>query len=209
MVSPILKVNITNLTDGRYFAAEGVDYLSFSFDPDSPQYIDPDKVKEITSWLSGPEIVGEFNIHSVDEINRLVEYAGLQVAQLSQKYNATDHDGLNIPIIKKVIVDKSANYESLKATLVENSYLTKYFLLDLKTHQIEWEHIKAGTLDSGVAKVCAEFPVILDMDVDDQNITEVLELLHPAGINLVGGKEIKVGVKSFDDFDAIMEKIRN
>jgi len=57
----IIAQNITNLTDARYFAAWGVDYLSFNIAPDSPYHIDLDKAKEIIDWVEGPQSLIESN----------------------------------------------------------------------------------------------------------------------------------------------------
>lgn len=51
----IIAQNITNLTDARYFAAWGVEYISFNLEMDSPYYIPWEKAKEIIDWVEGPK----------------------------------------------------------------------------------------------------------------------------------------------------------
>lgn len=57
-----LKISsITNLSDARYAAGVWANYIGFCCDPNNPNYIDPNKIKEIKSWVNGPEVVLEFN----------------------------------------------------------------------------------------------------------------------------------------------------
>jgi phosphoribosylanthranilate isomerase len=46
--------NITNLSDARYCAGMGVDWLSFP-----AEKVNPVKFKEITDWVTGPQFVLE------------------------------------------------------------------------------------------------------------------------------------------------------
>jgi len=64
----IIAQNITNLSDARYFAAWGIDYLSFNGIPDSPYYIAPEKAKEIKDWVEGPRILLESNALEFTEL---------------------------------------------------------------------------------------------------------------------------------------------
>lgn len=57
----IIVQNITNLTDARYFAAWGVDYLSYNMDQDSDFFLPYEKVKEISEWVEGPKTLVESN----------------------------------------------------------------------------------------------------------------------------------------------------
>lgn len=57
----VLVQNVTNLTDARYFAAWGVDYLIYNLDPESKYVVTMDKVLEIREWVSGPKTLVESN----------------------------------------------------------------------------------------------------------------------------------------------------
>ncbi|MEL6389277.1 MAG: hypothetical protein AAFQ02_03890 [Bacteroidota bacterium] len=58
---PIIATDITNLTDARYFAARGVNYLLFDFDQ-----VSLDQVAEFIEWVSGPEWLFLFSENSVE-----------------------------------------------------------------------------------------------------------------------------------------------
>jgi phosphoribosylanthranilate isomerase len=45
------------------------------------------------------------------------------------------------------------------------------------------------------------------MAIPAEQAQEVLDDLQPAGVNLYGGDEEKVGVKSFDELDAFLEQV--
>jgi len=64
----VIAQNITNLTDARYFAAWGVDYLSFNTIPDSEYQISPEKISEIKEWVEGPHTLIETNALDFDEL---------------------------------------------------------------------------------------------------------------------------------------------
>ncbi|NNE27121.1 MAG: hypothetical protein HKN09_09780 [Saprospiraceae bacterium] len=57
----IIAQNITNLTDARYFAAWGVDYLSYNIQADSPYAVSLEAIKEIKDWVEGPKTLIESN----------------------------------------------------------------------------------------------------------------------------------------------------
>lgn len=48
----VIATQITNLTDARYFAARGIDYLLFDLDKISLQ-----QILEIKEWVEGPEML--------------------------------------------------------------------------------------------------------------------------------------------------------
>ena len=64
----VIAQNITNLTDARYFAAWGVDYLSFNTIPDSPYFSSQEKIKEIKEWVEGPQCLIEANALEFDDL---------------------------------------------------------------------------------------------------------------------------------------------
>jgi len=66
----VIAADITNLTDARYFAARGVDYLMFDMDK-----IALNKIIEIKDWVEGPELILTLDSSSIN----LIEEAILKV----------------------------------------------------------------------------------------------------------------------------------
>jgi len=64
----VIAQNITNLTDARYFAAWGVDYLSFNTIPDSEYSVSSEQIAEIKEWVEGPKCLLETNSLEMDEL---------------------------------------------------------------------------------------------------------------------------------------------
>ena len=61
----VIAADITNLTDARYFAARGVDYLMFDLNQ-----LPLDKLLEIKEWVEGPSailLVDDSSINLVEE----------------------------------------------------------------------------------------------------------------------------------------------
>lgn len=65
--SKVIATHVTNLTDARYFAARGVDYLLFDMDT-----ISVDSALEIKEWVAGPDILLLFSSSSLSELDEAV-----------------------------------------------------------------------------------------------------------------------------------------
>jgi len=74
---------LTNLRDARHAAAAGADWLGFVFVPASPRAVTPEQVRAMVRQLPAdvPK-VGVFVNTAVAEVARILEYCGLDVAQL-------------------------------------------------------------------------------------------------------------------------------
>lgn len=60
----VIASHVSNLTDARYFAARGVDYLLYDLDE-----ISVEKIAEIQEWVSGPEALLLFSNSSIDQLD--------------------------------------------------------------------------------------------------------------------------------------------
>ncbi len=63
----VIASDITNLTDARYFAARGVDYLMFYM-----KDIDIEDIIAIKEWVSGPKIILYFDKNDTSLIDEAV-----------------------------------------------------------------------------------------------------------------------------------------
>jgi len=201
---------VTNLTDGRYFAAWEVEWIGFNLELGTDSYVDPKKLKEIRDWLEGPKYVGEFGLSAATTIRETAEFLSLDAIQLNHFADIETVKSLSdIPIIKEVLILKEADNAGLLATLKTFDASVDTFLLDFTKSGISWEEVQAGTyLDYEILKTaCANHKVILSVDYSEENVNTILETLAPFGINLTGGEEEKVGFKNFEDIDEIIEAI--
>ncbi|MFT4565676.1 MAG: hypothetical protein ACI9FN_000629 [Saprospiraceae bacterium] len=60
----VIASHVSNLTDARYFAARGVDYLLYDLDE-----ISLAQIAEIQEWVSGPEALLLFSNNSIGQLD--------------------------------------------------------------------------------------------------------------------------------------------
>ena len=155
---------VTNLTDGRYFAAWEVEWIGFNFELGTSTTVDIQKMKEIRDWLEGPKFVGEFGLTNAETIRETATFLELDFVQINHFTEVNIAKAVaDIPTIKEVLVLKDADNSTVQNTLQSFQPYVKHFLLDFTKNGISWEEIKAGTyLDFEVLKqVCRDFSVIL------------------------------------------------
>jgi len=201
---------VTNLTDGRYFAAWEVEWIGFNFELGTDTSVDIQKMKEIRDWLEGPSFVGEFGLTNAETIRETATFLELDYVQINHFTEVETAKAIkDIPIIKEILILKEEDNSTVQSTMTAFNPYVKFFLLDFTKSGISWEEIKSGKyLDFYTLKqICQDYAVILSVDLNTDNLTEVMETLNPYGLNLTGGEEEKVGFKSFDDIDEIIEAL--
>ena len=90
-----------------------------------------------------------------------------------------------------------------------DSYV-EFFLLNFDKNSITWEMIKSGQVGiapNDLLKIFQQHKTVLSIDLPESTLSEILLLESLVGINVVGGEEEKVGVKSFDELDEIFEAL--
>lgn len=201
---------ITNLTDARYFAAKEVEWLSFNFTEGSENYIDPMKAKAMFEWVHGPHIVAEFEDFSAADINFYTEGYQLSHVQIGMNMTVDEVFELTAPsIIKEINVEASSNAEILRGLMRPFATSIEAFQLNFERNGMDFLSLKNADskLTFGDLKVlCSEFKIILTIDFQTIMLNELLSL-NLYGLSLQGGEEEKVGVKSFDELDDILEKL--
>ncbi|GLR18993.1 hypothetical protein [Portibacter lacus] len=177
----VIASSVSNLTDARYFAAWGVDFMGFDLNVVSiPQ------ANAFKNWISGPEIIGEFSsVDSFDQISSASEEIGLDYIQLDPLCPA---DWVfDKPTIREIILENGIPGPGTYILRSENP------AFDLEN---EMDRIK---------EICAASTCYLDLNIAPDEYEHVLTTVKPEGIVLRGGEEDKVGFKSFDELDEIME----
>jgi len=203
--------NITNLTDARYFAAWEVEWLGFNFEQGSENYIAPVSMKAIKEWVEGVKFVGEFPFASAEDIHATVEALGLDAIQVGMFTEVAVLEKLNnVTVIKEVVVSPEVDEASLESHLKLYASHVEYFLLSFEKSGTTWEMLKDGKSQISVAaleKICAEYKIILSIDLSQDALEDIIAIPNLYGLNVKGGEEEKVGVKSFDELDEIFEAI--
>lgn len=203
---------IQHLTDARYFSAWYADSLGFNLEPQTPTAVTPQQLKEITGWLSGVEIVGECGFsQSSEEILALAETLALDAVQLPHFYDKQEAEKIaksNCPIIKYLYLMN--DWASVKEEAANYAGIAKVFVLDLSNSSFakkaDWtESFQAELLD-----FINTYTTYLAFDILPEDIDSVLELLpNLEGLQLKGGEEERVGIKSFDELDALFDVLQD
>lgn len=185
---------ITNLTDARYFAAKEVDFLGFNLEEGTEGFLDPMYMKAIREWVEGPKIVGEFSRSTPAYVREAAAFFGLDAVQVTPQISAQLSDLEDLIVFMEILssemderfFQQTAPYVSWFLIKTESSRFSEKSLLEIKN-------------------LCSKYPVLLQSDVSTSQLSELLETLQPAGLSLIGGEEEQVGVKSFDEIEAIFE----
>jgi phosphoribosylanthranilate isomerase len=192
----LVKVsNITNLSDARYCAGMGVEIIGFVMDKHSADYISPEKMKEIKSWVAGVLTVGETQSADYEEVKTFVQEYGIDILQISDASLLPQISDLGKPIILKLDFDS----EYFEDYLERYSQFVEFFLVD------------GGELSDFARYTLKEYafnyPIVLDFGVTADSVNELLDEMHLHGIALKGSNEIRPGSKDYDELRDILEII--
>jgi phosphoribosylanthranilate isomerase len=191
----IIASQITNLTDARYFAAWGVDYMGFCMDEDSENSISPSKVKEIKSWVEGPQFFGEFHTtKSKDYIEFMAKEAELDTVLLGHNI---DHPSIHALENLRLFQEVNWSEEIIKFDHAE--------IVIWRTEQ-EWEDMAATDI-SFLRAIVQKTQLYLDLPFQTKSLDDILRKINPAGLLVRGSAEEKVGYKSYHDLDEFFEAL--
>lgn len=195
-----VKVNqVTNLSDARYCAGMGVQYLGFNFVSNHEFYVEPERFMEIKSWISGPELVGEFEDSEISMIRELPCLDALDLIEINEPGNLQELSLLGKPVILKLNIPDYDSMSSLESDLQFAKDLVEYFLLD---------HTGDKSPDpSEVLTLSNRFPIFLGFGIHKENVHQIIRNSKLKGIALPGGKEEKVGFKDYEVLADILEEL--
>ena len=184
----IIASSITNLTDARYFAAWGVEAMGFDLNVNSPSFVSPAQVHAFKDWVSVPIIIGQFDgMQSKEEVDELIISLELDAVQLGPFAPLTWN--FNLPVYREVILSEKLKLNAADHFIVKSE--GNHTELDLKT----------------LKELCDVQSCFLDFVLSPEEHTNLLASLNISGFVLRGGEEEKVGFKSFDEVDEIMEEL--
>lgn len=178
LITKVKVGKVTNLSEARYCAGMGVDYLSF---PASS--VDPKTYQEITGWVAGPKF-------------------GVEIDSNEYEQYATDFFEIPVQSIDKIPVGKKGFVH-----LTVNEWTEKRSMLIAAKEKITAIELDAASIDEAkkiIEEVSKEFEVFLkhhpsfDMDT-------VLKL-PIAGISLEGSSEVRAGLKEYP-LAEVLEKL--
>jgi len=151
----VIADNILNLTDARYFAALGVDYLSFKI-----EHISFDKIVEIKNWVEGVQILLDVNNSispSMMESIIQLEPAGFVSSDL-ELVKQLENDFIDelvflradsLDLYKNTIVEGLSSFEDLISSPGSTTYIKGKYSQESLNRIIESNNITGIVVEGG------------------------------------------------------------
>jgi len=185
----VIAAEVGNLTDARYFAAWGVDYMTYHMDTTHEQYIGVEAIKEIIEWVEGPQNMGYVSGINISD-TLAVDYQSLGLGGLvansfldaTQLYNISNK-------VYREITDPS-----LLSEMSEELIIVK-----------PTAEVNVIDFISQIKESALQNEIYIDGIKSLADLQALLKETQPTGIVLRGGEEEKVGFKSYDELDEIFE----
>ena len=179
---------INNLTDARYFAALGVEWIGFKLDLSSDDRVEPALFHGIRSWIEGPKIVAEIGKTPISLFSEVYELNSFDLFQSSETLEGRD----------QIIPFKPESLEALNTLLPSSVYLLDF-------QNISEAEIYASIPD--LQNLNERLNFIWPAPKQNEFLKVLLEQVKPYGIEVKGGREEKVGFKSFDELDEFFDTL--
>jgi phosphoribosylanthranilate isomerase len=193
MLKTQVKVSsIANLSDARYCAGMGVEWLGFPL-----QEITVEKFTEIRNWLAGVQIVGEFTKATADQIREAVAIYQPDVIEVDSSVSLVAIQSIEIPKILRVNIDT----DNLPAIFTASAPYVSHFLL------VGDSADSLTGMEASVEIWAAQYPIIVGLDIPEADLDEWVEQSSIQGIGLVAGEEDRPGFRDFTDLMTILEKL--
>lgn len=178
----VIATHITNLTDARYFAAWGVDYLAYIVEEGREESIHLSALQEIDQWVEGPESLLMYEGLSVDATSTIFQEAGYKKAILGPFIEPDSAWDATFRII--TALDRSLCSEP-------GSYIFRPENNDVPS---EWDAPE-------------DVHIYIDVDQSPQELKSISQYPYVAGIVVRGSQEQKVGVKTYDELTDLFESL--
>lgn len=185
-------VSTNNLTDARYCAGMGVDFIEFIVDPTHPEALAKETYLGISQWIEGVNFVGYFS--SVDKLAETCTELSLTTIcshDIKVLNSVDDH-------YKKVL---KVNITSLDRAIIDN-------LIKLKD-SVDFFYLESDNiseLNSYEFLNTIGLPILLGFGFNDSTVLKAIES-SIAGIGLKGSDEERPGFKDMDELADILEAI--
>lgn len=183
----------------------GVDLLGFIFAKKSPRYVTPEHVAGIKR--GNAKRVGVFVEQDADEVNRIMEAAKLDYAQLHGNQDETFCRTVGPERVIRVFWPQ--RYDSLLALeqdMTRYADLCAFMLLDSGTSG--GGH--GASLDfAALARLKAPRPWLLAGGLSPDNAALAVQAACPAGLDVNSGVESAPGVKNIETVERVIQIIKS
>ncbi|MCB2376988.1 hypothetical protein LGH70_05310 [Hymenobacter sp. BT635] len=203
LITSVLVRGINNLSDARYCAGMGADYLTFRLDPSLPGHLEPALVQELSGWVAGVQLIGEFDSLSIPEINALATTCGLHYVLMHRRRTPEELAQLTVPALKliKWIPDMLAE-DVEKRFRDQQAHVAGFVLAHAPDEGLSAMQRAQLTQQARTYKLWLGTSFAAP-----QPVRQFVEEVQPTGIVLEGGQEIKPGLRDFTELETIFEQL--
>ncbi len=202
-VFPFKAATISHLTDARYFAAEGAQWLGFSTPLPNEQgaALYYTRLRQMLAWIEGPLPVLELSRPlTPSETEQLLIATGVTQLQWPATNPIQEPDLPPSASWWPFFSLKHFQPDTLRSSLEAHSAFAKYLVVHYQGEPTENQL-------SSLADTLQGLPVILELNWTPKLLKQVHNHWDIAGIQFRGSEEEKPGVKSFDELDKLLEII--
>ncbi len=192
----------------------GADFIGMVF-ADSRRKVTTDKARDIVRSLKkiapSPEAVGVFAGSSVEEVNRIAEFCGLDRVQLSGGESLHYCRGVERPVILSLHISPETTERSLLEAVEEISASRKgkHLLILLDTKVGARTGGTGTTFDWKVAsEITKRFEVMIAGGLDPTNVDGLIRDINPWAVDVSSGVET-AGSKDSFKIRQFIESVRN
>ena len=201
----VYVTGIANLTDARYCAGMGVDYLGFNFDESLGTVLSKDTFFAITGWLAGVKVVAECGNLEWEVVEKVVRMYQPQVVSTSNLGVFNKLATLAVePLLSWAFEDmsdefldaiKSDNGEPISLLIKSDNWL---YPDDFNEH-----HLMQLTYASSISRL------LLGFKAEADQLSELIDSVQPAGVMLRGSVEIRPGISELDELAELLEMLED
>lgn len=185
------------------------DFVGFNLYPKSPRCISPAKLKKLAGEVKTAKKVLVFVNSKLEDVARTAEKSGADIIQLhgdeTPRFCAQVRVITGRTVIKAFRLAIDADLKPLEKYLDS----ADYFLLDARA-----KGLYGGTSQSfpwNLAVKAKEFgkPIFLAGGLNCENAAEACRKITPFAVDVAGGVEEKIGVKSKEKMALFVQKVRS
>lgn len=212
-----LKICGLRDVDSAHAAAEaGADFLGFNFVPGVRRQLPVERARDIIidyrrrRGENDPQLVGLFADQPLDEVNRTVEYCGLDLVQLCGDEPPEYWQGLSVELIKQIRVrERDSLRETISETLRRVGEVVSHgHLAMLDKHEAGSLGGTGRTFDWTIAaRVAGRHELLLAGGLTPDNVGCAVETVAPWGVDVSSGVETG-GVKDAAKIAAFARALR-
>ncbi|UYZ64110.1 beta/alpha barrel domain-containing protein [Hymenobacter weizhouensis] len=202
LLVPVMVRGINNLSDARYCAGMGADSLTFRLDPALTEALTPEAVQELSGWVAGVQLIGEFDTLPVADISAVVQQCGLHAVLLHRRRPAHELAQLPVPALRLLPWVPDMLPEDVDLRFRELASHHHGFVLAAPPTPLPTPADLVRLTEQA-----RTYPLWLSAGYAPTTLRDFVELVQPAGIVLEGGDEIKPGLRDFDEMEAVFEQL--